>query len=256
MLTGSTADLVLSVVGPWSRLTDERLSPLRDPDRDLRMTRADLAGDPRVRLVEQVAATAFPATFRMVVPAGWAPGRDTLRRLAREASRRDRGLVSLLLPDGRAARLERTSAFARAARVQGDPGDPGADGPADGHGGLDDVVDRISETWWYDAREEGFTHLLDPPVEAAPTPAEKEAGKGAGKGAAGGSATSRGGPGAGPGAAAGATLTSDATTDPAPGPAAHPDPEPDSDPDRASTATGVRRLAARTPAPRPDGRLR
>jgi GT2 family glycosyltransferase len=152
-LTGTVSDVAVLVVGPWSRLSDERRSPLLDPDRDLRMVRAEFAGEARVRFAERPAPTAFPTTYRLRLPAGWSPGKDTVRRLGVEMARRDRGLVSLLLPDGGIARLERTSAFHRAMRLAGRDADPDH---------IDDVVDRVSRTWWYDAVEEGFTHLLDP----------------------------------------------------------------------------------------------
>lgn len=161
-LAGTAADVTVLVTAPWGRLDDERRSPLLDPDRDLRMLRAELAGDARVRMVEEVAATAFPATYRLRLPAGWTPGRDSLRRLAYEMARRDRGLVSLLMPDGQVARLERTSAFHRAMRLT----DAGED--------LDAVVDEVSKTWWYEAVEEGFSSHLDaasPESAASPAPA-------------------------------------------------------------------------------------
>jgi hypothetical protein len=154
-LVGTAADVTVLVTAPWSRLGDERRSPLLDPGRDLRMLRAELVGDSRVRMVEDVADTAFPATYRLRLPAGWSPGRDSLRRLAVEMARRDRGLVSLLMPDGRVARLERTSAFHRARRLTDSTED------------LDAVVDEVSKTWWYEAAEEGFTSHLD---TAAPDP--------------------------------------------------------------------------------------
>jgi GT2 family glycosyltransferase len=151
-LTGSVGDVTVLVVGPWSGLSDERRSPLLDPDRDLRMVRAEFAGEARVRCVDRAARTAFPATYRLRLPAGWSPGRDTVRRLGVEMARRDRGLVSLLLPDGRVGRLERTSAFHRAMRLTGQDADVTR---------IDEVVDRVSKTWWFEAAEEGFTHLVD-----------------------------------------------------------------------------------------------
>ncbi len=158
VLTGAVTDVRVVVLGPWLRLTDGRRSPLADPDRDLRMVRAELEGDPRVRFVEELPRTAFPATFRLLLPTGWAPGPDTVRRLAREMTRRDRGLVSMVLPDGRTARLERTSAFNRAARVAAARPD------RDMEAGLDDLVDQVSRTWWFDGPEEGFTHVCAVPA--------------------------------------------------------------------------------------------
>jgi GT2 family glycosyltransferase len=161
-LGGSVPDVSVLVVGPWSRLTDQRRRPLDDEDQALRLLHAELAGDARVRFVEEVPGTAAPATYRLLLPAGWSPGRDSVRRLGNEMARRDRGLVSVLMPDGKVARLERTSAFARARRLTADPAE------------LDAVVDDVSRTWWYDGVEEGFTSLADleagPAAEDSPEP--------------------------------------------------------------------------------------
>jgi glycosyltransferase involved in cell wall biosynthesis len=161
-LTGSASDVVVLVTGPWHRLSDDRHDVLVDPARDLRMLQAEYAGEARVRFVEEAPESAFPAPYRLRLPAGWSPGRDSVRRLAVEMARRDRGLVSLLMPDGAVARLERTSAFHRAVRLGG---------PADD---VDDVVDEVSGTWWFEAVEEGFTlhagHDNDPASSPDPAP--------------------------------------------------------------------------------------
>lgn len=170
-LTGSFSDVAVVLLGGWSRLDDSRRSPLGDPDRDLRMVAAEFAGDARVRFVEEVPATAFPAAFRLRLAAGWAPERESVARLAREAAKEDRGLVSLLMPDGGVSALERTSAFTRAERVRRQGED------------LLDAVDDVSKTWWLDAAEEGFVHVDDPEASvSAPYKPEKpgRAGRGAG----------------------------------------------------------------------------
>jgi hypothetical protein len=171
LLTASFADLHVTLVGPWSRLDDARRSPLGDPDRELRLVQAEYAGEGRVGFVEDIPETGFPAPYRLLLPAGWAPEREAVARLAREMSKLDRGLSSVLLADGQVARLERTSAYARAARVVA----PGED--------LDDAVDAVSGTWWFDGVEEGFTWVDDAePVPSDPKPkqARKPKGRGAG----------------------------------------------------------------------------
>lgn len=155
-LTGSIADVEVVVLDP-TELGDGRRSALADPDRDRRMLRAEFAGEPRVRFTDAVPDTAFPAAYRLVLPAGWSPGKDTVRRLAREMARKDRGVVSALMPDGQVSRLERTAAVSRALRVRTDGED------------LDAVVDQVSATWWFDGPEEGFTHVTD---AAGPAPSE------------------------------------------------------------------------------------
>ena len=88
---------------------------LDDPLVDLRLIREAFAGDGRVRFVESVPATSFPAPFRFRCPAGLVLSPDGLRRLIEETNRRLDGLV--LLPVQRhpmlpIARLERTEALA------------------------------------------------------------------------------------------------------------------------------------------------
>lgn len=156
LLTGSFADVEVVLVGPWSSLGDERRSPLGDPDRELRLVQAEYAGEGRVRFDEGAPASGFPAPYRLLLPAGWGPGREAVARLAREMSKLDRGLASVLLADGQVARLERTSAFTRAGLVVRDGED------------LDDAVDAVSGTWWFDGVEEGFTWHEDAPEEPEP----------------------------------------------------------------------------------------
>jgi GT2 family glycosyltransferase len=160
-LRSGAADVVVSLLGDWFRVDDDRRATLSHPDRSLKALRAEFEGEPRVHFVEEISESAFPAANRLRLPVGWSPGRGTIRRLGVEMARRDRGLISLLLPDGQVARLERTSAFRRAARLAG---------PSEN---LDDVVDQVSGTWWYDAPEEGFEHVSSVPdrdFSATPRP--------------------------------------------------------------------------------------
>jgi GT2 family glycosyltransferase len=175
-LTGSVADVEVLVVGPWSRLSDERRSPLADPDGDLRLLRAEFRGEPRVRFLGEVPDTAFPATFRLLLPAGWSPGPDSVRRLALEMTRRDLGLVSLLLPDGCVARLERTSAVNRALALlrAGGPVVPATERPE--AAAVDDLVDQVSGSWWFEGEEEGFVRPAPPEGPSGAPPAEPTGG--------------------------------------------------------------------------------
>ena len=161
LLTASFHDVEVALLGPWGSLDDRRRSPLGDPDRELRLVQAEYVGEGRVRFEETPGDTGFPAPYRLLLPTGWAPDREAVARLAREMSKLDRGLSSVLLPDGQVARLERTSAYTRAARVVA----AGED--------LDDAVDAVSGTWWFDGAEEGFTWVEDAPGTSAP---EKPAG--------------------------------------------------------------------------------
>ena len=72
--------------------------------------------------------------------------------------------VSVLLGDGQVARLERTSAFTRAARVVA----AGED--------LDDAVDDVSGTWWFDGAR-GGVHLGRGARDAEPAAEGRPAGE-------------------------------------------------------------------------------
>jgi GT2 family glycosyltransferase len=138
-LTGSFSDVGLTIVGPWGELSDERRSVLNDSFVDLRLVREAFAGDGRVRFVESVPATSFPAPFRLRCPAGLVLRPDALRRLIEETSQRLDGLVLMpVLRDWRLpiARLERTEALARADALKDDGED------------LEDVVHELFGVRW------------------------------------------------------------------------------------------------------------
>ena len=143
-LTGTMTDVAVTLVGPWSALTDERRSPLDDPVLDLRLLREAFAGDGRVRYVESVPETSFPAPFRFRCPAGVVPALDGLRRLIEEADERRVGLVLLPIPRDRMlpiARLERTEAMARAIALR------------EGDEDLEDVIHELFGVHWISGSE-------------------------------------------------------------------------------------------------------
>ncbi|RCG30909.1 glycosyltransferase [Sphaerisporangium album] len=156
VLAGTVPDVSVLLDGPWDALTPERRAPLTDPRLDLTLLRGHYAHDTRVRLTSGEAERLAP--YRLRLPAGWVPGEDTLARLLDLAVDGDHGLVSVLLdeaPDGvTTARLERRSAFARAALVGG----------ADSEGAVDDLVDEVYGTLWIDGETLGFL----PASEATP----------------------------------------------------------------------------------------
>lgn len=145
VLRAQPADLHVLLVGPWSELRNGRRELLDDRDIDVRLVHEEFGSDPRVSLVETVDESSFPAQFRLRLPVGWSPDDTALERLTNEMQRRSQGLRSVALADGRVARVERTAAFERAARVR-----------REGEH-LDDVVDEVSATWWSDGVEAGFT---------------------------------------------------------------------------------------------------
>ncbi|NUO96530.1 MAG: glycosyltransferase family 2 protein [Nonomuraea sp.] len=152
-LAGTLADAAVTVVGPWGKLTGERRSSLDDPLLDLRLLHNLYAHEPRVAFAESVPGSAAPTPFLLRLPVGCVPGADTLARLVRLADQEQLGLVCVALAEEAggvvAARLERTAAFARAARFDGHP---------------DDLVDDMYGTLWVEGGEYGFTT----PEEAEP----------------------------------------------------------------------------------------
>ncbi|GAA3136931.1 glycosyltransferase [Streptosporangium carneum] len=167
-LGGSTSDVQVAVVGPWSAVPGGRRAPLDDPFVDLRLVHELYAHDGRVRLVEGVEETPFPAPFRFVCPPGWVPGADFLNRLVRFANEEGYGLVSLALAEvaggdvrGGAggnggvvtARLERTAALMRARTLRTGRG-PG-DAPDSGTF-TEDLVDATFGTQWLDGKTWGL----------------------------------------------------------------------------------------------------
>ncbi|MGW4406186.1 glycosyltransferase [Nonomuraea sp. NPDC004702] len=151
-LAGTLPDAAVTVVGPWGRLTGERRSSLDDPLLDLRLLHNLYAHEPRVTFAESEPVTAAPTPFLLRLPAGWVLGADTLARLVRLADEDLLGLLCVALAEDAdgvvAARLERTAAFARAARF---------DGPAD------DLVDELFGVLWVEGGEHGFGAAADPP---------------------------------------------------------------------------------------------
>ncbi|MEV0997760.1 glycosyltransferase [Nonomuraea sp. NPDC050202] len=149
VLAGTLPDVSVLLVGPWSTLDRDRRAPLLDPNLELVLVHGHYLHEGRVRLAET--ADVDPAVpFVLHLPTGWAPGEDTLARLLDLARDDALGLVNVLLhetsSDGVvAARLERTSAFARARLVAADGED------------LDDVVDEVSGVSWVEGETYGFT---------------------------------------------------------------------------------------------------
>ncbi|WP_214321510.1 glycosyltransferase [Nonomuraea sediminis] len=152
-LAGTLTDAAVTLVGPWSKLTDERRASLDEPLLDLRLLRNLYAHEPRVTFAESAPASAAPAPFLLTLPSGWVLGADTLAKLVRQAERGTLGLVSAALTEQEAgvlaARLERTAAYARAALVEAP---------------TDDLVDELFGALWVSGSEYDFA----PADEAEP----------------------------------------------------------------------------------------
>ncbi|MER6171755.1 glycosyltransferase [Streptosporangium sp. NPDC001681] len=158
-LAGTLIDVAVTVVGPWARLPAGRHPSLDEPLLDLRLVRNLYAHEPRVLFAEEAPSGSAPAPFRLSFPAGWALGADSLAELVRLAESEGYGLLSAVLDEGatgvRAARLERTAAFARAALVTG--GTPDGDIDADIDGDIDGAVHELFGSLWVSAAEFGVT---------------------------------------------------------------------------------------------------
>ncbi len=122
-LDGKLQDVVVTLVAPWSRMRDGRRSVLGDPDFDLRVMREVFTHDDRIRLIDEAAPTPAPTPFRYRGPVDVPLHRATLERMIETVQKDLTGVLIVDLPDGRTARLERTSALARAALLADDPRD-------------------------------------------------------------------------------------------------------------------------------------
>ncbi|MFI9588893.1 glycosyltransferase [Nonomuraea sp. NPDC052265] len=149
-LDGKLQDVVLTLVGPWSRLDDGRRAVLSDPCFELRLMRDLFAHDERVRLIDEAAPTPAPTPFRYRGPVDVPLHRATLERMVESVQKDLAGVLVVDLPDGRTARLERASALGRALLLAG----PGTD--------LDDVIDTTH----------GVRH--EPPDRYWPAPPQPE----------------------------------------------------------------------------------
>ncbi|NRQ37722.1 glycosyltransferase family 2 protein [Nonomuraea sp. NN258] len=155
LLASTIPDVSIQLVGPWDSLERDRRAPLRDPDLELVLVHGHYAHEGRVRLVTAEGIDpAVPYVLRL--PSGWAPGEDTLAGLLDLVREEGLGLVNVLLHESAdgvvSARLERTSAFARAAIVAG----AGED--------LDDAVDSVSGVSWVEGESWGFTRAPATPA--------------------------------------------------------------------------------------------
>jgi hypothetical protein len=121
LLGSDEHDLVVHLVGPWDRLTDERRSVLADPLLDLRLVATTYRSEPRVVLTTSAPETVFPSPFRLNVPAHCGLAPSTVGRLVADADRWNVGLVRVTSssqpPDGPVIELWRTAAVGRATRV-------------------------------------------------------------------------------------------------------------------------------------------
>lgn len=205
-LDGTLQDVVVTLVGPWARLHDGRRSVLSDPCFELRLMRDLFAHDQRIRLIDEAAPTPAPTPFRYRGPVDVPLHRSTLERMVETVQKDLTGVLVVDLPDGRTARLERTSALGRALLLCA-PGDDLDDVIGVTHGVRHVAPDR----YWPAAPAEPAS---TGPAPATPAPARSgtaSAGNGGGPGGKGA------GPGGGAGTGAGGGSRGGAGADGGPG---------------------------------------
>lgn len=119
LLDGDVPDLRVVVVGPWSTVHEDRVQPVDDPVLETRLVHRSYVHEPRVLLLESV-PTSTDAEFVLTLPdTSLAPLPHTLSALLDDLERTHHGARVLTFPSGGRARLERTSALARVARLGG-----------------------------------------------------------------------------------------------------------------------------------------
>ncbi|MEO3871821.1 glycosyltransferase [Nonomuraea sp. B12E4] len=166
-LDGKLQDVVVTLVAPWSLLDSSRRFAIGDACMELRLMRELFAHDERVRLIDEAAPTPAPTPFRYRGPVDVALHRVTLERMIESVQQDLTGVLVVDLPDGRTARLERTSALGRALLLAG----PGADPDtviATTHGVRHEPPDRF---WPAAAKPEPVT--IPAPPQAVVEPPEK-----------------------------------------------------------------------------------
>ncbi len=119
LLDGDVPDLRVLLVGPWGTVHDDRVQPVEDPVLETRIVHRSYLHEPRVRLVESAPAST-DAEFVLTLPdLSLAPLPSTLAALLDDLDRTHHGARLLSYDTGVQARLERTSALARVARLAG-----------------------------------------------------------------------------------------------------------------------------------------
>ena len=123
LLDGDVPDLRVSVVGPWGDVHEDRVQPVEDPVLETRLVHRSYLHEPRVRLVESAPAVS-DAEFVLTLPdVSMAPLQTALSAMLDDLDRTHHGARVLSYDSGAAARLERTSALARVARLAGEGDD-------------------------------------------------------------------------------------------------------------------------------------
>ncbi|WP_017589503.1 glycosyltransferase [Nocardiopsis ganjiahuensis] len=119
LLAGDVADIRITLVGEWWRVTPGRHGTIDDPAVDVRLVHENYRCEPRVRFAGTDPEPDPDVPFRLLLSPGVRTRRSAVRVLTGTADREGAGLVRV--PGGgerdRLLRLERTAAFARAGHL-------------------------------------------------------------------------------------------------------------------------------------------
>ncbi len=159
LLDGDVPDLRVTVVGPWDSVHEDRVQPVEDPVLETRLVHRSYLHEPRVRLYLS-APPVFDAEFVLTLPdVSLAPLAAALPPLLDDLERTHHGARLLSYDSGVVARLERTSALARVARVADDGDDREA------------LLDESFGTKTYAATSVGWVPVAEREVERFTLPA-------------------------------------------------------------------------------------
>jgi hypothetical protein len=116
LLAGDVADIRITLVGEWWRVTPGRHGTVDDPAVDVRLVHENYRCEPRVRFAQTAPEPDPDVPFRLLLSPGVHTRRGAVRVLTGTADREGAGLVHVPGEAGREGllRLERTAAFARA----------------------------------------------------------------------------------------------------------------------------------------------
>lgn len=133
ILNSTLTDVRVTLIAPWSRLSDSRRKVLSDPLVELRLLQEWFREDARVVFSEQSEAKTFPSPYFLELSPFVGIGSDVLRMLVTEIDGHSVGCVGYASPVADAPRIElwNTAAVSRATRhrIDGEP--------------LVDAVDRV-----------------------------------------------------------------------------------------------------------------
>ena len=163
LLSGTTPDLRLWLLGPWTRLHADRRAPLDEELLDARLVHETFRGDPRVKFVGTPPRTDPRVPYRLYLSAGPTLTETAVVDLIKEIDKLGCGLLCAPLPGATKAgdgvlRLERASSFARALHLE-----PEAEGKE-----LDQTIEQTHGTHWMPG--ERFVAVAEEETEEASQP--------------------------------------------------------------------------------------